>query len=83
MKWTLTKLFVFVHLDSKEILWLPASKLDVPVIMIVLLMRNVTLFLAVDTPERNVSLFVTQATVPLVLTVLLATIERLVPADIL
>ena len=83
VRWTSIQPFVFVHLASKEIPWLPASKLDVQATMIVPLMRNVTLFLAVDTPERNVSHFATQAIVPLELTALPVTIERLVFADIL
>ena len=81
MRWTTTLQFVFVLLDFKAtLLWL-ALRLVAAKTMIVLLMRNVVLFLAVVSPGRNVNPFVIQATVPLVQIVQLEITGNLAPVD--
>ena len=81
MRWTITLQFVFVLLDFKAILLWLALRLVAAKTMIVPLMRNVALFLAVALPGRNVNLFVIQAIVPLVQTVLPKIIGNHVPVD--
>ena len=81
VKWTTIFQFVFVLLDFKAILSWLALRLVAAKTMIVLLMRNVVLFLAVASPGRNVSHFATLATVPLALIVRLEITGNLVPVD--
>ena len=81
MKWTTTLQFVFVLLDFKAILLWLALRLVAAKTMIVPLMRNAGLFLAVASPEKNVSHFATLAIVPLVQSVQLEITENLVPVD--
>ena len=81
MRWTTTLQFVFVLLDFKAILLWLALRLVAAKTMIVLLMRNVVLFLAVVSPGRNVNPFVIQATVPLVQIVQLEITGNLAPVD--
>ena len=81
VKWTTTLQFVSVLLDFKAILLWLALRLVAAKTMIVLLMRNVVLFLAAASPGRNVNPFVIQATVPLVQIVRLEITENLVHVD--
>ena len=82
MKWTFTQPSVFVLQAFKAILLLHALRQAVVAILIVLPLKNVTLFLAVVSLAKNVNPSAILATVTEVLTAQPEITESFVPADI-